>query len=521
MTKSKTINNVINLIDRFGIYLLGLVVTVLNYSLAFDNVVWGDEAYSQMAVINTDLHGVFERIYYWDSHPPLYYYYLKFFADIFGYKTPVYHIASLIPFTVGIILACTLIKKYMGFMSAAFFIIVSGLSESCVEYNLEIRMYSLVFMFTLLCAYCAYRIMCEDKKIHLWILMTLFGELSAYTHYFGVALCGILIFFTGLFAFVSGKGYRKSILPKWIITTIVYIGLYIPWMSVLYFQTQAELGSAWMTEPDPLWLVNRFIYGGARIKTVFMIFVIVMSVILVLKETGLVAVKKGSSKVSVDIALNKPSFNNISSELKAILLFWVSIGGLLGFAYGVSFWFHPILAYRYAYVLIPLTLMILMLCVKLLVKYAYDFSVDINRAFKNFGSALATIIICGMFIFMLIAGLLDFKYYRSVSKTQNVETQKVLDIVGTPSENAVLVSNGVKHLSWSVLQYYYPNTVTTWNPDEVAEKIGVYSDEFWCFNGLEYEDKYIRKMKKEGYTIDEYPDMWLGKYNIYLYHFYK
>ena len=520
MTKSKGINKLINLIDKFGIYLLGLVVTVLNYSLAFDNVVWGDEAYSQMAIINTDLHGVYERVYYWDSHPPLYYYYLKFIADIFGYHTPVYHIASLVPFTIGIILACTLVKKYMGFMSAAFYIVISGLSESCVEYNLEIRMYSLVFMFTLLCAYCAYRILADDKKIHLWILMTLFGVLAAYTHYFGVAICGIIIFFTGLFVLVGAKGARKGALLKWIVTTLVYIVLYIPWLYVLYFQTQAELGSAWMTDPDPLWLVNRFIYGGARISLVFMIFVTTMSVICVIKETGLITLKKGSTKISVEIALNKPSVKGLSSELKAILLFWVCIAGLLLFAYGVSL-YHPILAYRYAYVLIPLTLMILMLNINRLIVYTYDFSSELNVAFKNFESVITTVIICGLFAFMLISGLLDFKYYRSLTRTQDVETRKVLDIVGTPNENAVLVSNGVKHLSWSVLQYYYPNFVTTWNPDEVAEKTGVYSDEFWCFNGLEYENKYIRKMKKEGYNIDEYPDMWMGKYNINLYHFYK
>ena len=148
------IEKINRLIDKIGVYLLASGVSVLNISIAFDHVVWGDEAYSQMAIINCDLYGIFQRIYYWDSHPPLYYYYLRFFADVFGYKTSVYHIASLVPFLIGIVLACTLIKKHLGSIPAAFFILVSGLSASCCEYNLEIRMYSLVFMFVLLCLLC-------------------------------------------------------------------------------------------------------------------------------------------------------------------------------------------------------------------------------------------------------------------------------------------------------------------------------------------------------------------------------
>ena len=60
------IKKVNRFIDKIGIYLLALGVSVLNISIAFDNVVWGDEAYSQMAIINCDFYGIFQRVYYWD-----------------------------------------------------------------------------------------------------------------------------------------------------------------------------------------------------------------------------------------------------------------------------------------------------------------------------------------------------------------------------------------------------------------------------------------------------------------------
>ncbi|MCQ2080475.1 MAG: glycosyltransferase family 39 protein [Lachnospiraceae bacterium] len=490
------------LIDRIGVYLLALGAVILNISLAFDNVVWGDEAYSQMAIIDCDFYGIFERVYYWDSHPPLYYYYLRIFADIFGYNTVVYHIASLVPFVIGIVLAVTLIKKHLGAIPAVFFIIVSGFSASCSEYNLEIRMYSLVFMFTLLCAYCAYMIIKEGGKLSYFILMTLFGVLSAYTHYYGLAVCGLIIFFAGFVNFAGNK--NKKAFFKWFLTTVIYIVVYIPWLFVLYFQTQAELGNSWMTEPDAFDRILNFITGGENLRPVMLTFVIVMTIVILIKESGLATIKKGEEKVSFYLALHKPSRKNWSCELKGILFFYVVIALLLGFGYGVSYLFHPILTYRYTYVLIPLVLFIFMLCMKRLIEY-------------NFNLRAKYIIVYVMLLATLIISLFDFKYFRSLSKTQDIETKKVLDIVGTPNEDAVLVSNGVKHLAWSVLKYYYPNEVTTENPN----KLGKEPSEIWAFIGDTFDNDVLNDMKKMGYKHEAYMNMWLGKYAINLYHFYR
>lgn len=492
----------IKLVDKIGVYFLALGVAILNISLAFDNVVWGDEAYSQMAIIDCDFYGIFQRVYYWDSHPPLYYYYLRIFADIFGYKTSVYHIASLIPFIIGLVLACTLIKKNLGSISSAFFIIISGLSASCVEYNLEIRMYSLVFMLTLLCAYSAYKIIAGNNKVINYCLMVLFGVLSAYTHYYGLAVCGLIIFFTGLFDFIINTNKRTFF--KWFISTLVYIILYIPWLFVLYFQTQAELGNSWMTEPDSLKLILDFISGGMKLRPIIFTFIVVMSVVILIKESGLLTISKGPKKCSVIIALNKPSTKEWSVELKTILLFWLTIFGLLGFGYGVSYGFHPILTYRYTYVLVPLVLFIFMLCMKRLLDY------KLNIKFKY-------IVVMAMLLATLIISLFDFKYFRSVTKTQDYQTKLVLDKVGTPNEDAILVSNGVKHLAWSVLPYYYKNEVTTEDPNKLDSE----PSEIWAFIGYEFDNSVLKDMKKKGYSYDATMDMWLGKYGINLYHFYK
>ena len=517
-------NKFIGFLDRFGVYILALGAVILNVSLAFDNVVWGDEAYSQMAIRNCSLYGIYERTYYWDSHPPLYYYFLRLMADIFGYKTPVYHFASLIPFVLGIVLACTFIKKKMGSLAAAFVVIISSLSASCVEYNLEIRMYSLVFFFVLMCCYYSYRIIEDGTKISLWVLMTLFGVLAAYTHYFGLIFTGILLFVTSVFYALRHKG--KSFL-RGLICIVCYLLVYAPWLYVLYFQTQAELASAWMTAPESLSVVINFIMGGSRLKVVILPFIILMSVIILISESDIFVIKIQEDSKKTTLGLKKPSVKHWSLELKMLLLYWISSALMLGFVYAVSFLFHPILAFRYTYVLIPAVLFILAICIKKLVLFlkegmapwhSEDGRVILTPAHPVFWKRVLIVLLTCMFLYVGVASLLDFKYFRSVTKTQDYQTGLVLDKVGDIPESTVLCSNGVKHLAWSVLPYYYPdNEVTLVDPQNIPGD----PDEIWAFIGYEFDDDVIKEMEDRGYTVDSWMDMWLGKYGINLYHFYR
>lgn len=493
------------LYDKIGVYILALGVILLNISLAFDNVVWGDEAYSQMAIRNCNLYGIYERVYYWDSHPPFYYYYLRLFADLFGYKTPVYHIASLVPFVIGIVLAVTLVKKHMGSMAASFFVILSGLSQSCVEYNLEIRMYSLVFMCVLLCGYSAYEIVAGGKsKAGMWICMVIFGLLGAYTHYFGLLICGLIILFTGITHYILHRG------KTWVnglISIVAYVVIYIPWLFVLFKQTQSELNDSWMTEPESFGKIVSFICGGDKLKFIICPFILVMSLMIYLIESGALSCEKTES--GKKFKWNKPSAKGLSKEMVAILMMWCVIVVLLGFSYGVSLAFHPILAFRYTYVIIPVIILIMCLCLQKLVGY-------IEASDKK---VIYQGVMLGVMLLALALGLFDFKYFRSVSKTEDVQTAIVLETVGTPAEDAVLCSNGVKHLAWTVLSYYYPdNEVTLKNPNDLDSE----PSEIWAFMGYQFEDDLLEDMEAMGYKMEAYPGpMMIGKYGIFLYKFYK
>lgn len=526
---SKPIRFLCAFFEKYALYIFALAVIGLNYSLAFDNVVWGDEAFSGYIIRNTNLYGIFERVYYWDSHPPLYYYWLRLLADIFGYSTPVYHFSALIPFTVGILMALLLFRKKFGQIPTAFFIAISGLSAVCAEYNLEIRMYALLFMELLICAYNAYRIMENNAGKHHWILLTGFGVLAAYTHYFGLVTSSILLFVTACIYFIRNR--KKS----WIygcITIPSYILLYTPWLFVFYRQSSAVGTSWWLAEISPISVMTEVLFFGNDMRVIVMPLTIILSLFILLTESGVICLKDKDDKKRISLNFKNISSLNWSNELRGILLFWVTIIMTIGATYIASLLINPLTVPRYMYPLTPLVLLILMFDIRRLLAYGnvewgkqrYN-DVEQSRSevtifpkesktWKRCVFILTTIV----FAVVLVIGLFDFKYYRSISKTENVQTEFILAQIGTPDEDTVFTAMNVQHLSWMVLPYYFPdNQVYACMPNEVEEDAG----DIWTFLGNEISSDTVKAMEKKGYSMEEYKAVLMAKYGCNVYHFYK
>ena len=63
-------------IGPVAVLALTVLVVCLNFSMMSDRVLWGDEAFSANTA-HKDVDGILQVLYYWDNHPPLYYYWLK------------------------------------------------------------------------------------------------------------------------------------------------------------------------------------------------------------------------------------------------------------------------------------------------------------------------------------------------------------------------------------------------------------------------------------------------------------
>lgn len=539
MSDSGKKNNLFNIIYGFaldyGIFILAFIVVALNFSLIFDNVVWGDEAFSANTIYDTDLYGIYQRIFFWDNHPPLYYYWLRLMADVLGYHTWVYHLASVIPFAVGIILSVTYIRKKLGSIPASFFSIISGLSFTCSEYNLEIRMYELCFFFVLASICFSYRVLeNREKNKWSWAGLVLTGVLAAYCHYYGMVATGILLFVTSLFYFIMNKG--KTWLYG-VVSIIAYLVLYSPWLYVLYVHTTRVEGTWWMQAPETLSNVMTFMFGGFRMSRFLIPATFILSFVYVISLLGVFSVKN-VSKGDFLISFKKPSIKKtgINADDRAFFTYWLTVILVLCFAYGISCLGKPMVANRYTYPLIPFVIMIWALSIKKLIGiFALAVTGDLPEKEKaeagetiptpmeknltrSVRGRLSLAVILVIWLILFVIGLMDFKLQRSIVKVQDATTRETLDLIGDPGEKTAFSSDQVQHLAWTVLYYYYPdNKIESGQLYELAEEY----DEIWSFLGYEASEQTFSDMRDRGFEVEIYKDMWIGKYPFNLYHYYK
>ncbi len=508
---------------RYGIYVLAFIVILLNFSLIFDNVVWGDEAFSANTIYDTDLYGVYQKIFFWDNHPPLYYYWLKLCAEILGYRTWVYHLASVIPFVSGIVLSATFIRKKLGSIPASFFSIISGLSFTCSEYNLEIRMYELCFFFVLLSICFSYKVLENTGKKRYWTGLVISGVLAAYTHYYGMVATGILLFVTSLIYFIMNKG------KTWlfgVISIFSYLALYGPWLYVLAIHTMRVEGKWWMEAPESLSNVMNFMFGGFRMSRFLIPATFVLTFIYIISKLGFVSIKN-VSKGDFMVSFRKPSnpFRSFSNDDRMFAACWMTGILVLCFAYGISFIAKPMVACRYTYPLVPFVIMIWALAVKNLIRLfagnnktgeAEDPSVYEKALVDNAVGKTGLAIVLLIWTIVFVMGLMDFKYQRSIVKVQDATTSQTLNIIGTPGERTAFTSEQVQHLSWTVLYYYYPDRdIYSGNLYDITED----HDEIWACMGYELSEETLAEMESRGFAYEIHKNMWIGKYNFDLYHF--
>ena len=262
--------------------LLAIALVCLNGSLIFDHVLWGDEAFSVNTASN-NIAGILEILHYWDSHPPLYYLWLHLLISLFGQHGFVYHLSAFLPFAVGILLAVTGLRKHFGAVPAALFVIVSGLAAPCLEYNQEVRMYSLAFLSLALCYYCSYLVIKGSRAA--WFFMVLFGLAAAYSHYYALAAAGILLFLTGAGYFIRRRG--KAWIPGTVSILCFLLG-YLPWLPQLLSSTGAVADDWWMTDLLSIRDALNMIACGETMKNILLPFLVLLLLMILVLDCGLV-----------------------------------------------------------------------------------------------------------------------------------------------------------------------------------------------------------------------------------------
>lgn len=487
-----------------GIYLLAAVVVIMNIRLMFDNVLWGDEAYSAN-LVRHDIEGIFQVLTLEENHPPLYYLWLKMFVTLFGHEGYVLHMASIVPFVIGILLAVIFMRKHFGNMPTVFFVIISGMSAPCLEYNVEVRMYALAFLGLVGAFYCAYRILSGSKAMA-WVSLVLWALVAAYSHYYALVAAGILVFVTCVAAAIrlGGKTWIKGML-----VLAGFIGAYLPWLSVLLKSTKSVSGNWWMTDILSFNETIDMIMCGANMRKVVLPLFLIIVLVLVIKESAIISRRKQEGQEIFRITT--PSIKGWSVETYTLAVGVLTIVGTVVFAYGLCIFMRPLLAVRYVYPLCAVTALILVIGSARVLKYLETWSEQEN---KSWVKGLSKAVLAAILVVLFVLGLKDYDAYSTTVEYESAKTEEILYIIGDIDEDEVLVNNGVTHIGWTVLDYYYPDN------EIINTSCGnVDADSFWYFSPHSLNENEFNNMVQKGYEIAAYGELQLGKYPLVLYHF--
>lgn len=477
-------------------YLLAVLVVSLNVSLIFDNVVWGDEAFSANAA-KASMSGILQIMYFWDNHPPLYYYWLKLWGGLFGFSVPICHLASIVPFVGGILLAVFWLRKRFGNIPAAFFIVISGLGAACLQYNLEIRMYALAFFCLAACFYCCYRVLDTGKKSS-WIGMVSWALAGAYSHYYALAAGGLLLFFTGLAIWIRD---RKKTWLKGACAIIVFLLGYSPWLFFLFTAMKNVSHSWWVTEILGLDQALDMVFGSTGMVKLISPLSVLLCAFVFLMDSGVLCVAKQEDETVLSV--HTPGMKGWTSETYSIAVGLFTIAGTIGFGYFLCLVMAPVLIQRYLYPLSAVACLCLVMAAKRSLTLLEEFRL------KGAGKAVLVCLIC----LLLAKGIGNYQEYSAQAWYQNEKTEETLAIIGTPAKNVHMVTNGVKHLGWTVLSYYYPDNQVINGDFNTVE-----SDRFWYFSPYSLDQDTLGILAQNGLSVTDYGEQQISQYPFYLYY---
>ncbi len=220
-----------------------LLLSATFLSLVWNNNVWMDEAFTA-SLVHTDFAGVIERSMA-DTLPPLYNIILKLMTDVFGYSVPVMKITSVIPMILTLLAGATTVRKRFGFRTSLLFMLLITFMPLVQYYGVEIRMYSLGFLFATLSGIWAYEVVCEPSFKN-WTVFTLVSVLAGYTHHFAFVTAA----FAYLYLLLYYLFFERSGIKKWFLCLGATFVLYLPCLLVTLKQISRVSGYFSMPEID-------------------------------------------------------------------------------------------------------------------------------------------------------------------------------------------------------------------------------------------------------------------------------
>ena len=230
---------------HIAIIIIGIIFLLIP---VFHSNMWFDESYS-VAISNHSFSEIW-TIGSNDVHPVLYYWILHIINIIFGNNIVLYRLFSVLCISVVGILGYTHIRKDFGEKTGILFSLLAFFLPVNVVYAGEIRMYALAMLNVTLMSIYAYRIYIDKDKrqIKNWVIFGIFSLLSAYTHYYGLMIAGLINLSLFIVFILQAKRQRKFTfnLRAFIFSAVPQVLLYLPWIAALIFQVSGVSKGFWI-----------------------------------------------------------------------------------------------------------------------------------------------------------------------------------------------------------------------------------------------------------------------------------
>jgi len=462
------------------------VLGLLNFTRCFDNTLWGDEAFS-VALARSNVQSMITTTAN-DVHPPLYYLILQLLHTILGDNGFAYHVISLLPYILILILGVTYIRKHYGIITSFIFVTMSSLMECALVCNVEIRMYSWANFFVL-CAFLLFCKILEADKFRYYIFFSFFSLAAAYTHYYALVAVGLLFLILWVLILKSHKN-----LIKLVISSLIAILGYIPWLKIL-LTTFSRTSDSWWNKMIPT-VKTCFLYLFDHLWMFPILIAVFVAFYLYESKTIVVETKKIDVTNKYKVSFGKPTldtYNIVVVTSGIIVVLGITIIGLT-----MSYLIRPLFLERY---LFPVSGIIY-----LIVGIAFS-----KMKFRKVWSVLIVLV-------LLTFGIKNFKTIYQSDKQLDNSTKQMVNIVDAQS-NDIMITNSSHH-SWTILEYYYPSVKIAAVSDctQIVDYINN-SQDAWILWATKLDDNFIQSLKEEGYEIENVSTGYIGAPNmLYAYH---
>lgn len=205
-----------------------ILAGILSITIGMQQSVWFDEAYS--ILLATQPVGQLIHLTSLDTHPPLYYLLLKFWASVFGWSEFALRSLSVLAMAGAVIVGGLLTRKMFGNRIATGAVIALALSPLLLRYGFEIRMYSLASLIGISATYCLYSAYkaSGDAKRNVLIVYGVLVAIGVYTLYY-LALLWIAHVVWLVYLAVKRKWKIRALL-LYAYAYVISVALFLPWL---------------------------------------------------------------------------------------------------------------------------------------------------------------------------------------------------------------------------------------------------------------------------------------------------